>query len=64
MTDIELRDLLTFLTQEFSENEWVEYKLNFHSKEEIGERISALSNSACLNNKAFAYLYLVTTRQR
>ena len=56
MTDIELRDLLTFLTQEFSENEWVEYKHNFHSKEEIGERISALSNSACLNNKAFAYL--------
>ena len=30
------------------ETEWVEFKLNFHSPEEIGERISALSNSACL----------------
>ena len=51
-----VKELLTFITQEYPENEWVEYKHNFHSKEEIGERISALSNSACLNNKHFAYL--------
>lgn len=38
------------------ETEWVEFKLNFHSPEEIGERISALSNSACLKNKPFGYL--------
>lgn len=38
------------------ETEWVEYKLNFHSKEEIGERISALSNSACLANQPYGYL--------
>ncbi|MBR4824151.1 MAG: putative DNA binding domain-containing protein [Spirochaetaceae bacterium] len=56
MTDIELRDFVAFITQEYSENEWGEYKHNFHSKEEIGERISALSNSACLNNKPYAYL--------
>lgn len=56
MTDIELKEFLKFITQEYSENEWIEYKHNFHSKEEIGERISALSNSACLNNKPFAYL--------
>ena len=56
MTDIELKEFLTFITQEYPENEQVEYKQNFHSKEEIGERISALSNSACLNNKPFAYL--------
>ena len=56
MTDIELRNFLTFITQEYPENEWIEYKHNFHSKEEIGERISALSNSACLNNKPFSYL--------
>lgn len=38
------------------ENEWVEFKHNFHSAEEIGERISALSNSACIRNKAYGYL--------
>lgn len=38
------------------ETEWVEFKLNFHSPEEIGERISALSNGACLKNKPFGYL--------
>lgn len=35
MTDIELKEFLTFITQEYPENEWVEYKHNFHSKEEI-----------------------------
>jgi predicted HTH transcriptional regulator len=34
----------------------LEFKLNFHSEEEIGERISALSNAACLQNQANAYL--------
>lgn len=52
----ELHKLLDFITSEYNENEWIEYKHNFHSKEEIGERISALSNSACLNNEPYAYL--------
>lgn len=39
-----------------SELEWVEFKHNFHSKEEIGERISALSNSAALLGKPYGYL--------
>lgn len=38
------------------ENEWVEFKHNFHSEDEIGERISAIANSACIDNKACGYL--------
>ena len=38
------------------ETEWLEFKHNFHSPEEIGERISALSNSACIHNKPYGYL--------
>ena len=38
------------------ENEWVEFKQNFHSEDEIGERISAIANSACIDNKACGYL--------
>ena len=38
------------------ENEWVEFKQNFHGEDEIGERISAIANSACINNKACGYL--------
>ncbi|MDE6335530.1 MAG: putative DNA binding domain-containing protein, partial [Muribaculaceae bacterium] len=44
---------LTALPQE---TEWVEFKHNFHSPEEIGERISALSNSATLTDKPYGYL--------
>lgn len=38
------------------ETEWIEFKHNFHSAEEIGERISAISNSACILNKPYGYL--------
>lgn len=38
------------------ETEWLEFKHNFHSKEEIGERISALANSAYLANMPFGYI--------
>jgi predicted HTH transcriptional regulator len=38
------------------ETEWVEFKINYYKPEEIGEYISALSNSACLHNKAKGYL--------
>lgn len=38
------------------ESEWVEFKVNNSKPEEIGEYISALSNSACLENKEFGYL--------
>ena len=38
------------------ENEWVEFKRNYHNEDEIGERISAIANSACLDNRACGYL--------
>lgn len=38
------------------ETEWLEFKENNYKPEEIGEYISALSNSASLHNKRFAYL--------
>lgn len=39
-----------------SEAEWVEFKHNNSNPEEIGEYISALSNSAALKGKPKAYL--------
>src|SRR5690554_3302960 len=56
MNEIDLKKLLEDLVQQPQESEWVEFKHNFHSPEEIGERISALSNSACILNKEFGYL--------
>ncbi len=52
----ELNRLLERLASFPKESEIVEFKENFHSKEEIGERISALSNSACLSKQPYAYL--------
>lgn len=39
-----------------NESEHLEFKANFHSPQEIGERISALSNGACIHNEDFGYL--------
>jgi predicted HTH transcriptional regulator len=48
------------LVQEFCkythEVEWVEFKVNNHKPEEIGQYISALSNAAALNGKTHGYL--------
>lgn len=52
----QLIELLNDLVKIPNESEWVEFKLNFHSFEEIGESISALSNGACLQNQSYAYL--------
>lgn len=38
------------------ETEWIEYKVNNSSPQEIGEYISALSNSACYHERDKAYL--------
>ena len=56
MNESDLKKLLEELVQQPQESEWVEFKHNFHSPEEIGERISALSNSACIMNQDFGYL--------
>ncbi|MFH1562627.1 MAG: RNA-binding domain-containing protein [Nitrospirota bacterium] len=47
-----LADLITLP----KETEWVEFKVDYYDPQEIGEQISALSNSACLHNKAKGYL--------
>ncbi len=38
------------------ETEWVEFKVDRHQPEEIGEYISALANSAALAGKSFAHV--------
>jgi predicted HTH transcriptional regulator len=49
MTEIELKSLIKELVSYSQETEWLEFKLNFHFNEEIGERLSALANGAYLN---------------
>ena len=56
MNEQELKLLLEQLVKLPKETEWIEFKLNFHSAEEIGERISALANGACLQNQENGYL--------
>jgi len=56
MTETELKSLIKELVSYSQETEWLEFKLNFHSNEEIGERISALANGACLNKKQYGFL--------
>lgn len=51
-----LKDLIDTLRRLPGETEWVEFKLNHESPQEIGEYISALSNSACLSEKDYSYL--------
>ena len=56
-----LKNLVQQLVNEPNEQEWLEFKENFHRPEEIGERISALSNGACLVNKRYGYLIFGVT---
>lgn len=56
MTSNQLIYRIKQLTSEPQESEWLEFKHNFHSAEEIGQRISALANSACLAQQPYGYL--------
>lgn len=56
MEQKKLINIVNDLVKQPSESEWVEFKLNYHSAEEIGERISALANGACLHSQPFGYL--------
>lgn len=56
MNDEKLIRLLEKLIAQPKENEWIEFKLNYHSVEEIGESLSALANGACLFNQTYGYL--------
>jgi len=42
MTETQLHKLLEEVVKQPRESEWVEFKHNFHSAEEIGQRLSAL----------------------
>jgi len=50
--EINIQDLINLP----HETEWVEFKQNNFNPDEIGEYISALSNSACLHKKDYGYL--------
>jgi predicted HTH transcriptional regulator len=56
MTEEELCELLNKLVAQSSESQWVEFKKDYIDPEMIGQRISALSNGACLHNQQFGYL--------
>ena len=56
MEYLDFKKLIDALAARPKETEWIEFKHNFHSKEEIGERISALANSAYLCNMPFGYI--------
>lgn len=56
MEEEKLINIVNDLVKQPRESEWVEFKHNYHSAEEIGERISALANGACLHNQPFGYL--------
>lgn len=56
MTQSELEILLKDLQVLPKECEWVEFKMNNSNPQEIGEYISALSNSASYNNQKRGYL--------
>ena len=56
MTETELKTLIKELVSHSQETEWLEFKLNFHSNQEIGVRISALANGACLSKKQYGFL--------
>lgn len=56
MTQPELVILLKDLQALPKESEWVEFKVNNSNPQEVGEYISALSNSACYHKERFGYL--------
>ena len=51
-----LIDLVKHLIKSPKETEWLEFKTNYYQPEEIGRYISALSNSATLCKKPYAYM--------
>ncbi len=49
-------NLIARLRSQPRESEWLEFKANLSNPEEIGEYVSALSNSAALHGEPFGYL--------
>lgn len=54
MDNRDLNILLSELRSHANETEWIEFKRN--NDEELGEYISAMSNSACLHDKPYGYI--------
>ena len=52
----DLIELVDILRAEDTETEWLEFKSNYLSNQDIGEYISALSNGAALRGRPFGYL--------
>lgn len=49
-------DLIENFLRLEDEYEWLDFKENWFSKDEIGEYISAVANGACLCGKEFGYV--------
>lgn len=49
-------ELIRFLVSRPSETEWIEFKQDYINYQEIGEYISALSNSAALQRQSYGYI--------
>jgi predicted HTH transcriptional regulator len=56
MSEKNIHKIIDRLLKLPKECEWVEFKMNLKTEEEIGKYISALSNGACLQNEHFGYL--------
>jgi ATP-dependent DNA helicase RecG len=56
MKQHELESLLNYLQALPKECEWAEFKVNNCNPQEIGDYLSALSNSACYSKQPFGYL--------
>jgi predicted HTH transcriptional regulator len=56
MKNNELQGILSELRKLSAETEWVEFKHNNATPDEIGEYLSALANGAALSGKVHAYL--------
>lgn len=50
------KDIIENLIQMPHETEWMEFKTNFFTPDDIGEYISAISNSACMSGKKAGYM--------
>ncbi|ERI04573.1 hypothetical protein HMPREF9069_01407 [Atopobium sp. oral taxon 810 str. F0209] len=55
-TDIDIALLVEELRHHDSETEWIEFKSNNSNPEMIGQRVSALANSACRLGVSTAYI--------
>ena len=56
MDNVRFAKLIDELRSLPTETEWVEFKHNHLAPDELGEKLSALSNGACLKNKHAGYL--------